>query len=204
MNLNRTAAFPALLALLLAGCSALQPPRAENPNLYLLDARPAAHVQQGQRERVIVVQAPRALPGFDTARMAYVREPHRLDYYANNRWVDTPARMLAPLLVEALARSGAFRAVLPAPSSVVADLRLDTELLRLQQDFRAQPSRVQLTLRAQLIDLSSNRVIATREFDAAESAPSEDAQGGVIAANRALARVLGELTAFCRAAARGS
>ena len=202
MSLNKSAAPAALLALLLSGCSALQPPRIEQPTLYLLDAAPALRARQPQLDLVVAVDVPRAQAGFDTALMAYVREPHRLDYYANNRWVDAPARMLAPLLVEALERSGAFRAVLRAPHSVSADLRLDTELLRLQQDFRTQPSRVQLTLRAQLVDLKANRVIATREFDATESAPSEDAQGGVIAANRALAHVLGELIAFCSSAAR--
>jgi len=202
MSLNYSAAA-ALLALLLSGCSALQPPRVEQPTLYLLDAPPGLAARQPQRDLVIEVDAPRAQAGFDTAQMAYVREPHRLDYYAGNRWVDAPARMLAPLLVEALGRSGAFRAVLRAPNSVNADLRLDTELVRLQQDFRTQPSRVQLTLRAQLVDLRANRVIATREFDAEESASSEDARGGVIAANRALARILGELIAFCSSAASG-
>ena len=203
MNSTMRAACAALLAALLAACAALQPPRFEYPKLYLLDARADPATPSAQRDLVLAVEAPRAHPGYATAQMAYVRAPYRIDYYAHNRWVDTPAHMLAPLLVEALAQSGAFRAVLRAPSPAAADLRLESELVRLQQDFSAQPSRVQLTLRAQLLDAKADKVLATRLFDALETAPSEDARGGAIAANRALARVLGEIVEFCRAAAAG-
>lgn len=197
MRAGKAIAILTALALLLAGCAALQPPRMESPARYLLDARPAASAQRPQRNLVLAVDPPSARPGFDTPQMAYVRQAHKLDYYAKNRWADTPSRMLAPLLLQALEQSGSFRAVLRTNNPIPADLRLDTELIRLQQDFTTQPSRVQLTLRAQLYDLKSRQVLAVREFDAAENAASEDAYGGVIAANRALARVLGQVTDFC-------
>lgn len=192
-----------LAPLLLAGCAALQPARIDPPALYLLDAQPAAQASRPQRSPVLAVSTPQARPGYATPQMAYVREPHKLDYYAKNRWVDTPARMLAPLLTRTLAHSGAFRAVLQAPSSVAAELRLDTELIRLHQDFASQPSRVRLTLRAQLIDLRANQVLAEQEFDESENAPSDDANGGAIAANRAVRRALAQISAFCAEASGG-
>jgi cholesterol transport system auxiliary component len=190
----------ALSTLLLAACSALQPPRVERPALYLLDAQLAASAPRPQRGRVLAVEPPRARAGFATAQIAYVRQPHKLEYYANNRWVDTPARMLAPLLAQALALGGGFRAVVQAPSPLAADLRLDSELIRLQQDFSTLPSRVQLTLRAQLLDVNASRILATEEFDIIEGAPSDDAYGGAIAANRALQRLLQRLNEFSVAA----
>ena len=156
-----------------------------------------------QRGPVLAVTVPKARAGFATAQMAYAREPHTLDYYAKNRWVDTPARMLAPLLLEALEQSGVFRAVVQSPGAVAADLRLDTELIRLQQDFTTQPSRTRLTLRAQLIEVKSNLILATKEFDEPEAAASDNARGGAGAANRALLRVLAQLGEFCAAAANG-
>ena len=145
MSAIRIAAISALVAILLAGCG-LQPPRVESPTLYLLDAQPAGAMPPPPRDLVLAVDPPRARPGFATPQMAYVRQPHKLDYYAKNRWVDTPSRMLAPLLAQALAQGGGFRAVVQTPSSVAADLRLDTELIRLQQDFATQPSQARLTL----------------------------------------------------------
>ncbi len=187
----------AVLTVFAAGCAALQPPRMESPTIYLLDARPAAAGERAKRELVLAVSPPRSRPGFDTAQIAYVRQAHELDYYAKHRWADTPAHMLAPLVAQALEQAGSFRAVVQAANPIPADLRLDTELIRLQHDFRTQPSRVQLTLRAQLVDVSGKKVLAARVFDEIESAASDDAYGGVVAANRALERALGRLIDFC-------
>ena len=188
----------ALLAVLLAGCAGLlQAPQVDTLNVHLLDARPAAAGPgtQPARDRVLAVSAPRARAGFDTEQMAYVRRPHSLEYFANNRWADTPSHMLAPLLAQALEQR--FRVVVRAPSAVHADLRLDTELVRLQHDFTNRPSRVELVLRAQLVDLRGRQVLAAAEFEETENAPSEDAYGGVIAANRALQRMLQWVADFC-------
>jgi len=202
-NMNRQKRIPHWIlltlasAMLLAGCTGLQAPQVESPHLYVLDARPAIKAGQIKRDLVLAVSMPRARPGFDTPRMAYLRQPHELSYFAVNQWADTPSRMLEPLLAQALEQTGSFRAIVQASGAVPADIRLDTELIRLQQDFGTQPSRIQLTLRAQLIDVVGKRVIAVKLFDEAENATSDDAYGGVIAANRVAQRVLGQLADFC-------
>ena len=209
MNLNRARRIPVRIfltlasAALAAGCTGLQAPKVDDPHLYVLDARPAIKPAQAKRGLVLAVGMPRAWPGFDTPRMAYLRQPHELEYFAVNRWADTPSRMLGPLLVQALEQTESFRAIVQNPGVVPADLRLDTELIRLQQDFGTQPSRVQLTLRAQLIDMVGKRVIAVKLFDEAENATSDDAYGGVVAANRLVQRMSGELAAFCVNASAG-
>ena len=191
------------LVALFAGCSALQPPQAENTNIYVLEAAPLGAGVSAKRDLVLAVGALRAAPGFDTPQMVYVRQPYELNYFVANRWADAPARMLEPVLVRALEQAGSFRAVVANPGPVPADLRLDTELVRLQQDFATRPSRIQLTLRAQLVDVRARRVLATRLFDASEVAASDDAYGGVTAANRALQRVLEQLADFCVNASGG-
>jgi cholesterol transport system auxiliary component len=103
--------------------------------------------------------------------------------------------MLKPLLVQALQQR--FSSVVSTQGIIPANLRLDTELIRLQQNFTSKPVRIQLTLRAQLIDIKDRRVIATRLFDETENTDSDDAYGGVIATNRALQRILDQLTEFC-------
>lgn len=194
-NLFRTLQAMAC-ALLLAGCAGLSVPPMESPHIYTLDALAPVKPPQVKRDLVLAVSMPRARPGFDTFRMAYLRQPHELDYYAVNRWADTPARMLEPLLVQAMEQSGNFRAVVRVPGAVPADIRLDTELIRLQQDFASRPSKVQLTLQAQLIDLTDKRVLAVKQFDETGDAASDDAYGGVITANKLLQRVLQQLSDF--------
>jgi phosphatidylserine/phosphatidylglycerophosphate/cardiolipin synthase-like enzyme len=111
------------------------------------------------------------------------------------------AQMLAPMIVAALQGSSAFRVVVLSPSTALGELRLDTEILRLQHDFSQQPSRVHFTLRAHLIDNKTRRVIRSQEFDASTPASSDDPYGGVVAANRVVQHVLVELAAFCSDAA---
>jgi cholesterol transport system auxiliary component len=189
--------LPALVATaLLPACVSLQPPP-ETPNTYVLDARITSTTARPRSNVAVAVSMPRARAGFDTAQMAYVRRPYELDYFAKNRWADTPSRMLAPLLTQALEHGANLRAVVQAPSTASADVRLDVEIVRLFQDFSGQPSRIRFSLRAQLVELASQRVLATREFDEVESAPREDPYGGVIAANRALERLLGRIVEFC-------
>jgi cholesterol transport system auxiliary component len=201
----RFAALASALAMsLIGGCSSLLPPPPPPENVYLLEAKLASaplpdttRSPQQKRGHVLSVSMPRARAGFDTAQMVWVNQEHGLNVYSRNRWADTPARMLAPLLAQALERSGAFHAVVQTSSAVSATLRLDTELIRLQQDFSVKPSRVQLTLGAQLVDIGTRRVIASAEFDETENAASEDAYGGVRAANLALERLLARLSSFC-------
>ena len=185
------------LSVLFGGCTGLQPASVEPPNLHVLDARPAAVTATEKRDLVLEVSATRAWPGFDTLQMAYVKRPHEIDYYANSRWADAPARMVSPLLARALEQTGAFRAIVQPPTVAPPDLRLVSELIMLQQNFGVLPSRVELALRVQLLDVLGKRVLATRTFEATETAGSDDAYGGVVAANAALQRVLGEVTAFC-------
>lgn len=147
--------------------------------------------------RTLLVSMPKAAPGFDTSSLVYIHKSHVLEYYRKSQWIDTPARMLLPLLVLQLEATGKFRAVLSASTSPIAcELRLDSEIVRLQQEFQTEPSIVRLVLRVQLLDMAVRRVVATKVFEIQKSTQSEDAEGGVIAANQAVKKVLNDLTAF--------
>lgn len=186
----------ALVALVLAGCATLRPTEAEPVRTYLLEAQFDRTAQVKPIPLVLTVSPPRAAPGYDTERMAFVRQPHRLEYFAKNRWAETPAKMLGPLLVRALEQRTGFKAVTPAGGMVKGDLRLDTEITLLQQEFTPSPSRLHMKLRVQLVEQASYRVLATQVFDAVEAAPADDPYGGVIAANRMLPRLLGQIADF--------
>jgi cholesterol transport system auxiliary component len=187
------------LAVLVGACTALKPSRAENPSLFVLTAEARPPSSRPQRDAVIEVAAPRAWPGAETTQIAYVRQPYEVEHFAASRWADTPPRMLAPLLVRSLEERGGFRAVVRAPSAVPADYRLDTEIIRLQQNFSVHPSQVEITLRAQLTDVRGRRIVASRVFAEVETTASETAAGGVAAANAALQRVLEQVADFCAA-----
>lgn len=191
-----------LLLMLAGGCAALRPTTTPQPSFYSLDSvQITAQTASPQTALTLIINPPHASAGFDTPRIIYVREAHKLEYYAHNEWIDTPARMLAPLMTAAVENSGTFRAVVLTPSAAVGDLRLDTEIIRLQHEFGSQPSSVHFTLRAYIVDNITRRVLGRREFDETVPVASEDPYGGVVAANRAVQTVLEQLAAFCTEAA---
>lgn len=101
--------------LLVHGCGSLlgeAPPQ----RTYLLDVQIAQSPISQPSNHVLLVAESRAEAGFDTPRMAYSRKVAELEYYTESSWVDTPTRMLTPLIVRSLEASHAFQAVLtPRP-----------------------------------------------------------------------------------------
>ena len=189
------------LGTLLSGCSGLLPQPPEAPMTYLLAPElpsrsgsppPATH---GKRPS-LRVSAPRAEPGYDSRRMAYLEQDYRLDSFAAHEWVAAPATMLAPLLAQALRDSGAFATVSEDDQGIDTDLRLDTVIEALYQDFRSRPSQARVQLRVRLVDPAARRVLATQVFSDSEPARTEDPYGGVIASNQALGRLLPRIADF--------
>jgi cholesterol transport system auxiliary component len=187
-----------LLALLLQGCSSAMPGRDSKPvQHYLLEWQPANSQPAAADGPVLQITAASAAAGFDSSDMIYTRRPHQLERFALHRWADAPARMLDPLLVKAAEASGLFSAVAAPGTPVMADLRLDTQLQHLQQHVGNDASQVELAARFTLTDMQSGRQLASRSVQLQEPAASVP-YDGVQAANRAVATLLLELTAFLR------
>jgi cholesterol transport system auxiliary component len=181
----------------------LLPANLPPPTLFSFDSpetamqmEPATPIKVGAP--TLIVSIPRAAPGFDSYQIVYIRHAHTFEYFRQSQWVDTPANMLAPLVVTALERCGGFNAVVRSPTSVAGKLRLDLEIVRLQNEFLLLPSQAHFTLRAHLLDTVSRQVVAWREFDALVPAASEDPYGSVLAAKSAVNSVIKELVLFCR------
>lgn len=192
------ALFPMLL---LSACAVLPGPNLAVINKYVLEYNTTASATVAGDDGevpVMIVSVPRAIGAYDTSRIAYRKQQYDLRYYSKSRWVDTPAQMLAPLIAEGMNATGEFRTIYASPGASAAGYRLDGELIHFYQDFTVQPSEMRITLRTQLIDLVEHKVLATRLFDVREAATSENAYGGVQAANHATGRLLDDLIQFCK------
>ena len=201
--------LPWLFAFLaLIGACALRPGETVAPRTFFLspdlswnNPRPS----NGRNARaVLLITLPSAQPGFETQRMAYLLRPYEIQYYGYNQWADTPARMLHRVMVKGFDQSGLWAAVLETPGTVRADYRLASEDLVVEQQFFSNPSRIRLSLRARLIDLKAQKIIAARHFEIFETALSDDPYGGVIAANHAAGKLLTEIAEWLDNIARRS
>lgn len=183
-----------LLAVTAAGCLS---PRTDFSEIHTyqlsLDGWHSETLSHRREGPVLLVSPPQAEPGYETQRMVYLKRPYELEYYGVNQWADSPIRMLTPLLVQVLNQSGVWSGVIPLPSTIRGDYRLDSYGFVLQQEFLQQPSRVRVMLRAQLVDLKESTILSTRTFEVVENATSENPYGGVQAANRAVAGLLDQI-----------
>lgn len=199
-----------IVSLALAGCLSLPREERQIQTFFLsLDrsAGEAAVSEVKPKAGILVVSLPVAQPGFDTPRMAYTQRPYEVSYYATHQWVDPPARMLTPLLIQALEQTGYWRATVPMPTSVRGDHRVEIDQLELVQTFLQKPSQVRVALRIQVLKLPEYLVLGTRLFDVAEEALTDDAYGGAVAANRAADKLVREIAGWlsgCVSGGQGS
>lgn len=186
------------------GCASLLPAPPQPPSYYSLNglqagsnATSAITANTLPNAPTIIISPTHTAAAYNSQHIIYLQQPYKLAYFAHSEWVDTPARMLSPLIVSNLEQSGLFHAVISTQSAATGQLKLDTEIIQLQQEFTSKPSRVKFTLRAYLLDTKTRNVIASQEFDETVAASSDDPIGGVIAANMAVQAVLVKLRIFC-------
>lgn len=193
------------LLVLLSGCLTVRP-ESRPMQMYQLsgesDSMKSDPRQPVGTGPILLVGPPQSTPGFDTPRMVYLTRPYEVRYFSENQWVDSPARMLTPLLVMALEESGVWRAVVTAPVGLRADYRVDVSNLVVAQEFLQVPSRMRISWSVQVSDLPNGKVVGSRRFSAEQDAPSEDAYGGVRAANEILGKLLHEMASWLRVCVR--
>jgi cholesterol transport system auxiliary component len=142
------------------------------------------------------VSATASAPGYGTTRMAYTTQPPRLDYFAYHEWADLPARMFAAMIETRLDASSLLGTVVTGSSDVRTDLRLDSELKSLRQDFTGDHSTLALAIKVSLVDVSRRSLLHTKTFSYTEVSDGSGPEAGASAANRAADRFLAELTVF--------
>jgi cholesterol transport system auxiliary component len=203
---NKIAGIVSFTLFVLSSACVLGPNESSAPRSYFLNPEISWKNPHGYGERigtaVLLITQPKPQAGFDTARMAYLLRPYEINYFAFNQWVDPPARLLHRIMVENLDKTGLWSAVLQTAGTVPAQYRLDSDNLILEQQFFSRPSRVRLTLRAQIFDTKKTAILDTRYFELFETAPSDDAYGGVLAANRAAEKLLVEMAEWLSTVAR--
>ncbi len=188
--------FCVVASALLSGCSIMSPVDITPMNSYRLTAVAPQSAPVKSSNMTMLVSIPETVPGYESNAMAYVKQRYELAYFTENRWVSSPSAMLGPLLVESLQNTHRFRAVAETPYAGFSDVRLDANLTDLYQDFTVKPSREVVGLSVTLVDLHTHRTLTSEKFRDVEVAPEDTPYGGVIAANRAVSKLLGNINDF--------
>ena len=193
-----------------SGCSVVQGPSRPEWRVFALE--PASDVQAATAPTraaprdapVIVLAIPGSRPGYATRRMAYSRGGGELEYFASYRWADTPARMLIPLFEDALTRTGAFRAAVPAPTRVLGDFVVESEVTVFRQEVDSDAPRFRAAARVTVVRVGAGAAADSRVFEVEEPMVTAGPSEGVVAANLATARLVSEVVAYCADVAKAA
>jgi len=183
--------------ILLSACSMFSPVNTGPTNTYMLNISPQPATKKPIGHINVVVPQPTTSPIYNTTDIAYTTHPYQIAYLAKSAWAETPPQMLQPLIIDTLQKTHYFYSV--GSPTEISQYRyiLNTQIIKLEQDFSYLPNTVRLVLRAQIIDASTSQILATKEFAASEMIQQNNTYAGIQAANRATARVLKQLANFC-------
>lgn len=178
----------------LTGC--FSPVKIKANSVYMIGCVPDRACARKSIAKTLMVLPPITITAYNTSMMAYTKKRFQVSYYVKNKWAATPGQMLYPLLVEALQTSHFFHAVILPPFSGNYDYVLSTQVVRFEQDFVCCPPEAVIMIRAELSNVSTNHVIATKDFFAAAPIVRCPPYGGVLATNCAVCDILAEIRNF--------
>jgi cholesterol transport system auxiliary component len=141
----------------------------------------------------LVVDRPTIVPSIDTVRIARTTGIE-VQYYADATWVDRPAAMIEPLIIQSFQNSGAIQVVAGRRADVRPDFMLQTNLEAFQaEQTGADPPAARVVISARLMTMPKRQVVGTTQI--ARSAPAEAQDLPAIAAafDDALGKVLKRL-----------
>ncbi len=200
-SLNRRVVLAGASALALAGCSDLLGP-SEAPRLYVLKPAMVPTAPGSKVTWALSIPIPNASAGLDTQRIAILRPPATLDYYANAAWSDGLPALVQTALLEAFENSGRIDAVARDSDAARMDYILAADIRDFEARYDTQdgaPTAV-VNIDVQMIDAVKRNIIA--HFAAAEEVPAavNSVDAAVAAFGEALSRARAKIVEWALSA----
>lgn len=182
------------LALAISACVPLFS-KDDPERLYKLNAPALASSPDKAASWQLAVEEPVASGGLNTSRIALRPTPNEIRYFAGARWALPAPEMLQTLLIDTFERSAQLPGVGRPGASLRPDFLLHTELRDFQAEFgnSDRPSRVRVTLVAQLIARDGRRVVGSRRISGEQASDANSVAGVVEAFDSQLQPLLAEL-----------
>lgn len=179
----------------LAACSGnlIGPPPASQ--IYVLHPDFPALPEAPMADWQLVIADPIAPQSLDRERIALLRAPNAMDYYANAQWNDRVPELLQSLLVEAFEKSGRIKAVGRDVQDLAGNYILETEI----RDFEAYypvpdtAPKIRVSLTATFMGSLRHDVVATMHSEHEAQAAANDLWSVTAAFTQATGAAISEI-----------
>ncbi|MFA6230647.1 MAG: ABC-type transport auxiliary lipoprotein family protein [Rhodanobacter sp.] len=191
------------LTVLLGGCSVL--PRAESPDIYLLPgavAAPAPTIATATQAMTVSLQVdtPQAGRSLDSTRIAVIPKSNVITVYQGARWSDRAPRLLRDRLIDAFRASASYAAVSSDDANLRAELELAGDLRAFQTEYTTGKPVVVIRYDAQLVQPSTQTILATRQFEIRQPVAGKDVPQVVVAFGQAADALAAQVVDWATAA----
>jgi len=141
-----------------------------------------------------MITPPVAVKTIDTEEILVKGANGRVAYYSGVAWGDRLPRLFQARLVESLANSGAFRAVLTNQDRVAGDLSLAIEIRDFQVETSANgTAEAVIDVYVKLVNEHNSAVVTAKRFQARQPAAGADSNAGIQALNTAFQQVVRDI-----------
>lgn len=185
--------FALILWVALAGCSSLGQPPAETYDLVVasIPNKKAA----GRISKQLLVPAPGASELLSSNKILVREQGDRLTYLPGVQWSGELPKLVQERIAESLEDSGRARAIGRPGEGLAIDYQLIVSIRHFELDI-ADQKKVRINFFTKVLDETTGRIIAQRNFDYAQAATSDDARAVTRALNVAFAEVSADLVAW--------
>lgn len=183
--------FAALAAVALAGCVSVLPDAQPPSARYLIE--PVAYDGAATAvEWTLGVEDPMATRVYDTPKIALLREPGRVEYFARGEWADRAPRLVQAAIVRSFENSGRILGVGDRTMLPVSTYVLQTDIRGLQADYRGGAPTAHFSIYARLTN-GRGKVYAARLFEHRAQADADSVPAVAAALDDTVAAAIAEL-----------
>ena len=161
-------------AALAAGCVSVLPDAPPPAARYLLDAATFdASSETAYAEWSLAVDDPQSTRVYDNTKIAVLRAPGRIEYFAGGEWADRSQRLFQAALIRSFENSGRVLGVGDRTGLPVSDFILQTDIRAIHADYTGGSPVAVFDVFARLTN-GRGRVFAARRFRETVEAQDDD------------------------------
>lgn len=187
-------------ALALTGCADVNflPGQRQDPNFYRLTPKSTFDTGLPTVSWQLVVETPTANAGLSQLRIALMRNPVQIEYYARANWTDRVPQMLQTLMLESFDNSGHIVSVGRELIGLRADFLLRIEIREFQAEYFHEDPRphAHIGFSARLIAMPRREIVGNQGFNALVPAEADRIDDIITSFDVALGDVLKDLVGW--------
>jgi len=187
----------ATVLFLSAACSVPKLGPGEATRYYVLvDQREDSVEAPHQIKGTLLVLETEAAPFLASRKIIFSDSPSERGYYQYASWTESPNKQITGLLVNRLEESKALSTVTKVSGTTVGDFQLNSELLELYHDISERPGKARVSLRVELVNLKTRKIIAQKKFSAQAKLEEYDAAAAVEGLSHAVSNILHQVQSW--------